>query len=265
MELTLILGALLLGAAGIPHCAAMCGPACTMVVRASGRPAGSVAGPQVLWGFLGGRLAGYAVAGALAAAGVGLLAALGSTSAVFKPVWTLLHLSALGLGLWLLVTGRQPGWMSRVWVRQAPGAAAGGAAKAASEGACTGTGSSVSWQPVSGPGLDRPRHVSRASIISAAGAGAAWVAWPCGLLQSALVSASLANTPAGGALVMAAFALSSAVGLVWGPWALSRVSPEMAGRVTEWAVRGAGALLAAGSAWAMGHGAWHQLVAYCFG
>lgn len=249
-----MVGALLLGAAGIPHCAAMCGPACAMVVGAGRRPGGSIAGAAALWVFLAGRLCGYAVAGALAAAGVGLLSALGSASPLLRPVWTLLHVAALGLGLWLLATGRQPAWMSRVLVRQPSGAMAAGVSGA------TAAGGGVGWQPLSGPVSAR-----RTPVLAAAGAGAAWVAWPCGLLQSALVSASLANTPAGGAVVMTAFALASAAGLVWGPWALSRVSPGMAGRVTGWAVRGAGAMLAAGSAWALGHDAWHQVVAYCLG
>lgn len=249
-----MIGALLLGAAGIPHCAAMCGPACAMVLGASRCSTGSTTRSVAMWTFLAGRLAGYAVAGALAAAGVGLLASLGSASPLLRPVWTLLHVAALGLGLWLLATGRQPAWMSRALVRQPSAAVAPGASVA------TASGGGAQWQPLSGP-----RSARRAPILAAAGAGAAWVAWPCGLLQSALVSASLANTPAGGALVMTAFALASAVGLVWGPWALSRVSPGAAGRVTEWAVRGAGGLLAAGSAWALGHDAWHRVIAYCFG
>jgi len=235
VELTLVFGALLLGAAGIPHCAAMCGPACAAVVGSRSAAAGRVAE----WGFQAARLAGYAGVGALAAAGVGLAEAMGSTAPILRPVWILLHVAALGLGLWLAITGRQPTWMSRVLVRQ-PAAAA--------------------WQPVSGP-----RELRRKRVMAASMAGLAWVAWPCGLLQSALVMAALANTPLGGAGVMAAFATASAAGLLWGPWALSRVSQEMGGRVTEWAVRGAGVLLAVGSAWALGHDVWLRVVAYCFG
>lgn len=228
-------GALLLGAAGIPHCAAMCGPACAAVVGSRAAPSGRAAE----WGFQVARLASYAVAGAIAAAGVGLVEAMGSSAPVLRPVWVLLHMAAMALGLWLAITGRQPGWMSRVLVRQPSGSA---------------------WQPMGGP-----RDALRARSGAAVAAGLAWVAWPCGLLQSALVTAALANTPLGGAGVMVAFAAASAAGLWWGPWALARVSPGLGGRVTEWAVRGAGVLLAVGSAWALGHDVWMRVVAYCFG
>lgn len=228
-------GALLLGAAGIPHCAAMCGPACAAVVGSRAAPSGRAAE----WGFQVARLVSYAVAGAIAAAGVGLVEAMGSSAPVLRPVWVLLHMAAMALGLWLAITGRQPGWMSRVLVRQPSGSA---------------------WQPMGGP-----RDALRARSGAAVAAGLAWVAWPCGLLQSALVTAALANTPLGGAGVMVAFAAASAAGLWWGPWALARVSPGLGGRVTEWAVRGAGVLLAVGSAWALGHDVWMRVVAYCFG
>ena len=55
-----------------------------------------------------------------------------------------------------------------------------------------------------------------AAPARSAGLGLAWVAWPCGLLQSALRVAALANTPASGALVMAGFAGASAAGLLLG-------------------------------------------------
>lgn len=235
MELTLVLGALLLGAAGIPHCAAMCGPACAAVVGSRSAPAGRTAG----WGFQAARLASYAGVGALAAAGVGLAETMGSAAPVLRPAWILLHVAALGLGLWLAVAGRQPSWMSRERVRR-PAAGR--------------------WQTVSGP-----RDVPGVRPMASIAAGLAWVAWPCGLLQSAVVMAALANTPLGGAGVMAAFAVASAAGLWWAPWALSRVSPGVGGRVTEWAIRGAGVLLAVGSAWALGHDVWLRVVAYCFG
>ena len=98
-----------------------------------------------------------------------------------------------------------------------------------------------------------------------AGIGLAWVAWPCGLLQSALLVAALANSPTSGAMVMGGFAAASAAGLVLGPalwWRLSGgrgaalVSPAAA-------VRWAGAALAVASAWALGHGMWMQVAAWC--
>ena len=226
MELTLALGALLLGLAGTPHCAAMCGAACAAVV---GRGDAAALERARLWAFLGARTASYAVAGAVVAAGVGLAAAAGSAAPVLRPVWLLLHIGALALGLWLAVTGRQPGWMTRLPAPRRSG-----------------------WQTVRTP-------------WTAAAAGSAWAAWPCGLLQSALIMAGLANSAPGGAMVMACFAVASAGGLAFGPWALARLSARGAGQVSTWAIRLAGLMLAAGSAWAMGHGVWQKVLDYCFG
>jgi sulfite exporter TauE/SafE len=97
-----------------------------------------------------------------------------------------------------------------------------------------------------------------------------WVAWPCGLLQSALVVAGLANTPVAGAAVMAAFALASSLGLQLAPALLSWWSSRGAGRshaqkLNRLVVRLAGAFLALGSLWALGHDLWGQVWAYCFG
>lgn len=233
MELALAFGALLLGLAGIPHCAAMCGAACATVLPASSAP--SFRGAS--WAFHGARITGYSLAGGVAAAGVGLVSSLGASAPLLRPVWTLLHVSALGLGLWLLVTGRQPGWMTRVATGRPHGAGGGHG----------------SWQRMVGPGR-------------ALAAGSLWVAWPCGLLQSALVMAGLANTPLGGAGVMFAFAGASAAGLQLAPWALGRIAGAVdLSRLTVWAVRAAGLMLAAGSAWALGHDAWDKVIAYCFG
>lgn len=239
MDLALALSALLLGLAGSPHCAAMCGPSCAALLgRAS---AGSVPVRPAL-AFHGARVLSYALAGALAAAGVTVLASAGSAAPLLRPVWSLVHVAALALGVWLLWTGRQPGWMTHIGrarpvVPLAPG-----------------------WQPVASP----QRPPSTSSTLTAAAAGAAWVAWPCGLLQSALIVAALANTPQAGATVMAAFALASAAGLQLMPWLQARLAARVGGeRVTTVAVRFAGAALASGSAWALGHDVWDKVVAYC--
>jgi uncharacterized protein len=98
-------------------------------------------------------------------------------------------------------------------------------------------------------------------------AGALWLGWPCGLLQSALVIAALANSAAAGAAVMAAFALASAVGLWAGPalwWRLNGAAAVGSWAAT-WSVRLAGASLAAVSAWSLGRDLWPRVTAYCFG
>jgi sulfite exporter TauE/SafE len=227
VDYALFVSALMLGLAGAPHCAAMCGASCTAVVR---RGQG---GTQAAFHLA--RIGSYAAVGALAASSVGVLSSLGQWSPVLRPLWTLAHAAALALGLWLLWHGRQPAWLERIGrgARQAAPQRSGG------------------WQRLRGP-------------AEAAAAGGLWVAWPCGLLQSAVVVAALANTPAGGAAVMAGFAAVSASGLALGPWLWTRFGGgALAGQAVAWATRGAGALLAGASGWALGHGLWQQWLAYC--
>jgi hypothetical protein len=242
MEWTLALSALLMGLAGTPHCAAMCGPACAALIGRD--PARRDRTTRAL-GFQLGRLASYAAGGAVAAAGVAWLAGAAAVAPFLRPLWAFLHMAAIGLGLWLMITGRQPAWMASIGRGRQPLGKAGG------------------WQAVRGPG-------------SAAAVGTLWVAWPCGLLQSAIVVAGLANTPQGGALVMAAFALASAPGLQLAPWLWARwlrrpgaveggASTSSQAVITEWFTRLAGAMLAAGSIWALGMDVWGQVWAYCFG
>ena len=229
MDLALFLGALMLGLAGAPHCAAMCGAACAAVV---GRGSGTSQ-----WAFHLARVASYAAAGAVAASSVGLLSTLGQWSPLLRPFWVLAHAAALGLGIWLLWQGRQPAWLDRL-------GRAGTLAPSSPAGASGG-------QRMRGPGR-------------AAAAGGLWVAWPCGLLQSALVVAALANTAAAGAAVMAGFAIVSGAGLAVGPWLWLRWGGGALGeQATAWAVRAAGAALVLASGWSLGHGLWHQWQAYC--
>jgi sulfite exporter TauE/SafE len=145
----------------------------------------------------------------------------------------MLHAAALALGIWLLVTGRQPAFMTRLGNRSRQAASAGPAG----------------WQVMQTP-------------WTAAAAGSAWVAWPCGLLQSALIVAALANTPQAGGAAMAAFAMASAGGLQAAPWLARRMSQSGPASIA-WAVRLAGAALALGSAWALGHDVWGRVLDYC--
>jgi sulfite exporter TauE/SafE len=232
MEFALVLSAALMGLAGVPHCLAMCGGSSTGVIRACSRGSLNTA----TLGFHLGRLAGYAAGGAIAASSVALLQRLGDATPALRPVWLLVQLAVLGFGLWLLWTGQQPRWMQGQGRPLPPELAAQG------------------WQRVQGP-------------ARAAGAGALWIAWPCGLLQSALVVATLAGSAASGAAVMAAFAMASSAGLVAGPLLWARLGGGgAAGLATgRWAVRLAGAGLVAASGWALGHGLWARVVALCFG
>lgn len=226
MDAALILGAGLMGLAGSPHCAAMCGAPCAAVV---GR-CGPARRHELLAGFTLGRLLGYAAGGALVASSVAAFALLGQAAPALRSLWLMLQLAVLGLGLWLLVAGRQPAWWARLGSTRAPQAAADG------------------WQRMAAP-------------LRAGAAGGLWLAWPCGLLQSALLVASLADTPAQGAAAMAAFAATSSLGL-WLPAALWSRLPSGA-RATAWAWRLAGAALVAAAGFALGHGLWEQVALYC--
>ena len=237
MDQALLLSAVLMGLAGTPHCLVMCGAACTAATGGGAR--------RGLLPFHLGRLLAYSAAGAVAAASVGSLAALGQAVAALRPLWTLVHMAALALGLFLLWQGRQPAWMERL-----------GRSRATTPGTATlSHRNTAGWHAIRGP-------------VRSAGIGLAWVAWPCGLLQSALLVASLANTAVSGAAVMAGFAVASGAGLVLGPalwWRLSggRLGPAGAWVSATGAVRWAGAALVLASAWALGHGLWLRVVAWC--
>jgi hypothetical protein len=216
----LVAAAALMGLAGLPHCAAMCAAPCAAV-------AGRGAASQPLFQLA--RVGGYAAAGALAAAGVGALRDVLALAPVLRPLWTLLHLAALAVGLWMLWHGRWPSFAQR----RAPTSAA-----------------PAVWQRIALP-------------ARSAGAGALWIAWPCALSQSALLVAALGDTPGQGAAAMAVFALASSPALWLAPFVLrgTRAGGEAA---LTWGVRAAGALLSAGSAWALGHGLWQRAIAWCF-
>ncbi|MDN3922035.1 sulfite exporter TauE/SafE family protein [Roseateles violae] len=231
LDLGLAASAALMGLAGTPHCLAMCGAACS---AAGG-------GRSVSAGFQLGRLLGYAAAGAAAAAGVQLLGQLGEASALLRPLWVLVHAAALLLGLALLWRGRQPAWLENL-----------------GQGASRQFGAPAAALRAGGVALAAPSTASlRSGLI-----GLAWVAWPCGLLQSALLVAALASGPLAGAGVMSAFALCSGAGLALGPLLLARsgIGPH---RGPGLAVRLGGLGLAAASAWALGQGLWQQIEPYC--
>ena len=223
MSASLALAALAMGLASSPHCALMCGAPCAAVTGGR-RPAAL--------GFHLGRLAGYAVAGALAAASVATLGAWARVVPVLQPLWLLLHLAFLLLGLCWLATGAMPARLLR-------------------DGAA-------------------PVHVvrRRSTFARAGGAGLAWVAWPCGALQGALLLAALASDAAGGALAMAGFALGSLPALGAAPWLWHRWRAMTGRRLDGRAIgalgyRVAGASLVLASAWALVHAVRDQVGALC--
>ena len=222
MQSSLAVTALMMGLLGGPHCVAMCGAACAGLGQAAGTQRA-----QALLAFQVGRVAGYALMGALAAASVQGLGWLTTQSAAIRPVWTLLHLAALALGLLLMVQARQPLWLDGAarklwaWVKAF----------------------NARW------GRAAPWMV-----------GALWALMPCGLLYSALMVAALTSHPLDGALTMGLFALGSGVSLWLGPWLFLRMQTIGDG---AWGMRLAGLALASVSVWALWMGLVQQQAPWC--
>lgn len=208
---TLAATAFLMGLAGGPHCAAMCGAACAGVVRAGrGSPAVHA------WTFQAGRMLGYSLAGGAAALAGQSLAWLAQHTSALRPAWTLMHLAVLGWGLMLLLLARQPGWLD-------------------------GAGRTV-WARV------RPLVGGRGGVFSA---GLLWAFMPCGLLYSALLVASLTGGVLDGALAMALFASGSSLGLWFAPRLYGWLREAGNRLRNDLGTRLAGAVLAGVSVWAL--------------
>jgi len=214
-----------MGLVGGPHCVAMCGAACAGLSQAAGPRKN-----QAIFSFQGGRVLGYSALGALAAASMQGLGWLTVQSAALRPVWSLLHVAALVLGLLLLFKAEQPVWLERM-------------------------GRSL-WQAA--------RQWSLRSASAPWVLGMVWALLPCGLLYSALLVAALAGSVTGGAMVMALFAVGTSVSMVAGPWLWLRLRGDAAfGGHGSLGVRVAGAALALSAAWALWMGLVHNAAPWC--
>lgn len=222
MQSSLAITALMMGVLGGPHCVAMCGAACAGLGQMAGGQPG-----RALLAFQLGRLGGYSLLGALAAASVQGLGWLTTQSAAIRPVWSLLHLAAMALGLLLMVQARQPVWLD-------------GAARQL-------------WAHV------RVLN-TRFGRVAPWMVGGLWALMPCGLLYSALMVAALTSQPLEGAATMALFALGSSLSLWAGPWLLIRLKTQGDG---SWGIRLAGFALLAVSAWALWMGWVHDQAPWC--
>lgn len=211
MSLTLLGTAFIMGLAGGPHCAAMCGAACAGVVRGSG--ATHLRG---MWTFQLGRLLGYSTAGAAAGFAVQSFAWLSSSTAALRPLWMFFHLAILLWGLTLLALARQPAWVD--------------------------TAGRAVWQRV------RPMAQARGGLLAT---GALWIFMPCGLLYSALLVASLSGGPLQGGLAMALFAVGSGLSLGLFPGLLRKLQGAGNRLRKDWGTRATGAVLAGVAAWAL--------------
>lgn len=222
----LLLTAFLMGWAGGPHCLAMCGAPCAAIAQA-GAPRSTAA----LTGFQLGRLLGYALLGALAAAAMQGLGWLTVYSAALRPVWSLFHAFAFALGLWLMWRAELPQW-------------------ALAMGRAT-------WRHIQAMANRWASPALGAPVIM----GVLWALLPCGLLYSALVVAALAAEPWQGAMVMGAFALSSGLVLAVGPWVLLRWGRRL--QAPGLGMRLAGLALSFSAATALYLGLFHNRAPWC--
>jgi len=215
MPTTLIATAFLMGIAGGPHCVAMCGAACGGLHR--GKPNGT-------WLFHLGRLTGYALLGLVAASSIQSIGWLSIQTQALRPVWSMLHVAAIALGLLLLVTAKQPAFLDasakRLW-----------------------------------------RRIGNSHPLTPLGMGIAWALMPCGLLYSAVLVAGLTAHAFEGALVMLAFALGSSLSLLIGPWLWLRLKGSVS--TGQWGIRLAGLTLAVTSGWGLWMGLVHNSAPWC--
>jgi uncharacterized protein len=222
----LLTGIVALALAGLAHCSAMCGLPCAVILGR--RPAATGVA------FHTARAISYAAAGAVLAGGIAHVGEAAGASRALRPLWTLWHVAGLAWGSWMLIHARQPAWLER-WLPAGPRPAAG-----------TQTVSLVAAG--ASPTAAIPSPKPWADIGAAAAAGLAWAAWPCGLLHSALMMASLSGSAAGGAVAMSIFAVISGAGLVVAPRLWRSVGePGVAARIT----RLAGLMLMLSCLWAL--------------
>lgn len=225
----LVTTAALMGLAGAAHCAGMCSAACHAVGRAC-VPGAPRRGVGML---LAARLLAYAAAGVA----VGLVAqALRwwlDSSAWLQPLWTIAQVVLGGLGLWLVLRGELPPSL-QLWAER----------------------------------LRRPRAAQVHKVhlpgeLKAATLGLLWPVLPCGLLHAVLALAVLASGPAEAAGMMAAFALTSSLGLVAGGLLWRRIgNGSLAGGAGAIRLAGAGIMLL--SLWPLVQHVWVPLqTAWC--
>lgn len=245
------LSGLLLGAAGMAHCAAMCTLPCAMAARACAPGASSSSAPWEQAALHAGRLTGYMLLGAAAAASVGFLRGYFDQVSGLRPLWLLMQVALLLCGLTALAMGRVPG-LARL--------------------------SMLAVKPPSRPGT--AAHGSRRwpGAALAYPAGLAWALLPCAQLYAGVALASMADGAADAAGVMLAFGLPGTVAVVAGPgaWRLLRrlfasktphgpgdaqlvriaAKPALSGLpVSSWSVRLAGASTALAAGWLLLHSA----------
>ena len=200
----------------------MCGAACAGMGQVSGANQN-----RALLSFQIGRWLGYSLMGGLAALSVQALGWLTVESAALRPVWSMLHVAAVVLGLLLIWQAKQP-----VWLDQS---------------------AQQLWAKIR-------RLNAHWGKIAPMVVGVLWALMPCGLLYSALMVAALTGNVLDGALTMACFALGSGVSLGLAPWLLLKLKTLGDG---AWGIRLAGLALACTSGWALWMGLAHNQAPWC--
>jgi sulfite exporter TauE/SafE len=170
---------------------------------------------------------GYSLMGGLAAFSVQALGWLTVESAALRPVWSMLHVGAVILGLLLVWQAKQP-----VWLDQS---------------------AQQVWAKIR-------RLNTNLGKVAPVAVGALWAFMPCGLLYSALMVAALTGNALEGAITMACFALGSGVSLGFAPWLLLKLKSWGDG---AWGIRLAGLALAITSGWALWMGLAHNQAPWC--
>ncbi len=201
----------------------MCGAACAGM----GQVAAGAQQNRALLSFQVGRFLGYSLMGGLAALSVQALGWLTVESAALRPVWSMLHVAAVVLGLLLVWQAKQP-----VWLDQS---------------------AQHLWSKIRGLNANSGKV---APLI----VGILWAFMPCGLLYSALMVAALTGNALEGALTMSCFALGSGLSLGFAPWLLLKLKTLGDG---AWGIRLAGLALVVTSGWALWMGLAHNQAPWC--
>jgi sulfite exporter TauE/SafE len=176
--------------------------------------------------------------GAVVAGSMQALGWLTVHSAALRPVWSMVHVAAVVIGLMLMVRAEQPMWLSNA--------------------------ASGVWHKLSSPQQRQSLHQHPMGPLLL---GLVWAFLPCGLLYSALLLAMLSASPLEGAAVMSSFAVGGALMLIGAPWLWARLANLQISRIniSRIGVRLAGLGLAASSAWVLWRGLIDQQAPWCVG
>lgn len=230
MTLGLMISAALMGAVGVPHCLIMCAAPCSVVAQACS--GGAHQRTDALLGVHLGRVIGYAGLGSLAATLASFSHLLMQHVTALRPLWMMLQLAVLALGLLMLVTGRMPDWLQNVRFPF----------------------QRLSQRMMQHPGLRTWPVALRSALL-----GSCWALLPCAQLYAAVVLAAMADNAGAGAAVMIAFALPGALGLMLGQRWMSILRTTASFSV----VRLTGGVLTASSVLMLSHSLDHVVQAFC--